>query len=61
MFSAFSRIKKIFNGILKHIQFSSVQFSRSVLSDSLRSHESQHTGPPCLKHIEGTELNVHSK
>ena len=28
-------------------QFSSVQFSRSVLSDSLRPHESQHTRPPC--------------
>ena len=28
-------------------QFSSVQFSRSVVSDSLRSHESQHARPPC--------------
>ena len=28
-------------------QFSSVQFSRSVVSDSLWSHESQHTRPPC--------------
>ena len=27
--------------------FSSVQFSRSVLSDSLRSHESQYARPPC--------------
>ena len=27
--------------------FSSVQFSRSVMSDSLWSHESQHTRPPC--------------
>ena len=27
--------------------FSSVQFSRSVLSDSLRPHESQHARPPC--------------
>ena len=26
---------------------SSVQFSRSVLSNSLRPHESQHTRPPC--------------
>ena len=26
---------------------SSVQFSCSVVSDSLRPHESQHTGPPC--------------
>ena len=28
-------------------QFSSVQFSRSVVSDSLRPHESQHARPPC--------------
>ena len=27
--------------------FSSVQFSRSVVSDSLRPHESQHGRPPC--------------
>ena len=27
--------------------FSSVQFSRSVVSDSLRPHEPQHTRPPC--------------
>ena len=30
-----------------HIQFSWVQFSRSVVSDSLRPHESQHVRPPC--------------
>ena len=29
------------------IQFSSVHFSRSVVSDSLWLHESQHTRPPC--------------
>ena len=29
------------------ICFSSVQFSRSVVSDSLRPHESQHGRPPC--------------
>ena len=29
------------------LTFSSVQFSRSVVSDSLRPHESQHTRPPC--------------
>ena len=28
-------------------QLSSVQFSRSVMSDSLRPHESQHARPPC--------------
>ena len=29
------------------LQFSSVQFSCSVMSDSLRPHESQHARPPC--------------
>ena len=29
------------------ITFSSIPFSRSVVSDSLRPHESQHTRPPC--------------
>ena len=29
------------------VQFSSVQFSRSVVSDSLWPHESQHVRPPC--------------
>ena len=32
---------------LYQLSFSSVQFSRSVVSDSLRTHESQHTRPPC--------------
>ena len=30
-----------------YVKFSSVQFSRSVVSDSLWPHESQHTRPPC--------------
>ena len=30
-----------------HVGFSSVQFSRSVVSNSLRPHESQHARPPC--------------
>ena len=38
------------------IQFSSVHFSRSVVSDSLRPHESQHTRPPCPS----PTLGVHS-
>ena len=29
------------------LRLSSVQFSRSVVSDSLRPHESQHARPPC--------------
>ena len=31
----------------KLVQFSSVQFSHSVVSDCLRPHESQHARPPC--------------
>ena len=30
-----------------HTEFSSVQFSHSVVSNSLRPHESQHARPPC--------------
>ena len=30
-----------------HLLASSVQFSHSVMSDSLQPHESQHTRPPC--------------
>ena len=38
-------------------QFSSVQFSCSVMSDSLRSHESQHTRPPCPSPSPGVHSN----
>ena len=40
-----------------YIQFSSVQFSRSVVSDSLRSHEPQHARPPCLSPTPGVYPN----
>ena len=39
--------------------FSSVQFSRSVMSDSLRPHESQHARPPCPLPTPGVYLNSH--
>ena len=39
-----------------HLSFTSVQFGHSVMSDSLRPHESQHTRPPCPSPIPG----VHS-
>ena len=35
----------------------SVQFSRSVVSDSLRPHESQHTRPPCPSPTPGVHSN----
>ena len=41
------------------IQFSSVQFSRSVVSDSLRPHESQHTRPPCPSPTPGAHSDSH--
>ena len=34
-------------GVCSVAQFSSVQFSRSIVSDSLRPHELQHARPPC--------------
>ena len=37
--------------------FSSVQFSRSVVSDSLQPHELQHTRPPCLSPTPGVYPN----
>ena len=37
--------------------FSSVQVSCSVVSDSLRPHESQHASPPCLSPILGVHSN----
>ena len=36
---------------------SSLQFSRSVMSDSLRPHESQHTRPPCPSPTPGVHAN----
>ena len=37
--------------------FASVQFSRSVVSDSLRPHESQHARPPCPPPTPGVHSN----
>ena len=37
--------------------FSSVQFSRSVMSDSLRPHEPQHARPPCPSPTPGVYPN----
>ena len=44
-------------GKIRHISFSSVQFSRSVVSDSLRPHESQHARPPCPSPTPGVHPN----
>ena len=48
MFIFYSTFPKLFElNLENYIQFSSVQFSRSVVSDSLQPHESQHARPPC--------------
>ena len=39
--------------------FSSVQFSCSVMSDSLRPHESQHARPPCPSPSPGVHSDSH--
>ena len=44
----------------RELQFSSVQFSRSVVSDSLRPHESQHARPPCPSPTPGVHLDSRS-
>ena len=41
----------------QNVQFSSVQFSRSVVSDSSRPHESQHARPPCPSPTPGVNSN----
>ena len=43
--------------LLNKLLWSSVQFSRSVVSDSLRPHESQHARPPCASPTPGVYPN----
>ena len=45
--------------VITFLPRSSVQFSRSVMSDSLRPHESQHTRPPCPSPTPGAHSNSH--
>ena len=53
------------NGFIMLLDFqeiftlSSVQFSRSVLSDSLRPHELQHARPPCPSPTPGVHSDSH--
>ena len=46
-----------FNPWVGKIPWSSVQFSRSVVSDSLRPHKSQHARPPCPTPTPGVHSN----
>ena len=43
--------------LISYNSFSSVQFSRSVVSDSLWPHELQHARPPCPSPIPGVHPN----
>ena len=43
--------------IKNNVQFTSVQFSCSVVSDSLQPHESQHARPPCPSPTPGVHSN----
>ena len=45
------------NCICTNLIFSSVQFSCSLVSNSLQSHESQHTRPPCPSPSPGVHSN----
>ena len=45
------------NSLKISLQFSSVQFSSSIVSDSLRPHESQHARPPCPSPSPGVRPN----
>ena len=44
-------------GVPKYTNISSVQFNRSVVSDSLRPHESQYARPPCPSQTPGVYSN----
>ena len=53
----FSSIKYIHHVVQPSV--SSVQFNHSVVSDSLRPHESQHSRPPCPSPTPGVHSNSH--
>ena len=50
------KLKKV-RKTTRSFHFTSVQFSRSVVSDSLRPHESQHARPPCPSPTSGVHPN----
>ena len=50
----------IYFNLSVYLQFSSVQFSHSVVSDSLQPHELQHTTPPCPSPTPGVHSNFTS-
>ena len=48
-----------FHTLTCYLQFSSVEFSHSVVSDSFRPHESQHARPPCPSPTPGVHSDSH--
>ena len=61
-------IQSFYSVIISYLKFllhshitsvQSVQFSRSVMSDSLRPHESQHARPPCPLPTSGVHSDSH--
>ena len=52
-----SSMKSVIGNLIYSHQFSSVQLSHSVVSNSLRPHESQHARPPCPSPAPGVHLN----
>ena len=59
LFSALFRstFQMHYSTVLNTLQVSSVQFSRSVISDSQRPHEPQHARPPCPSLTPGVHPN----
>ena len=52
-----SSLSAIFSPLLNSLNFPSVQLSHSVVSNSLRPHEPQHTRPPCPSPTPGVHPN----
>ena len=52
-------LRVMFSCVIPACFFVSVQFSCSVVSDSLRPHESQHAKPPCPSPTPGVQSNSH--
>ena len=57
LFDTLVNLLKVIKNTNKTQDLSSVQFSRSVVSDSLRPHESQHARPPCPSPTPGAYSN----
>ena len=54
------KVDKSWGSNIHRGQFSSVQFSCSIMSDCLRPHELQHARPPCPSPTPGVYLNSYT-